>query len=410
MKRYTKEAQQINHLLTISENLRQETDIKDLNSMSRALFGTGTANLSFVGSENYETFTETIKTLYQINKEVVNSYTVDDFQNRVVNLLRRLRDNEIPCSEEQVEAFYKALLESELVTYEIFYPIYGITLKNPEVQLGIYKIYKMPDANNLLMQVHTVLSGQKDIQQFSKSQYWISVNIAAREPSKALELSSSFFEMFEHIINYVRLDPTKTIKLSLFKSMNIGSIDHIICSGEFIGNGSVYDQSTELNLEDSFLKDVELGNDRVWDLTINTNKTDLESRILSAVQWIGKGANEKDPAKSLVQFVFAIEGMFQNNENTIFTPSILSSISENLAFLIGSTIDQRKEVVASFKEVYKNRSAIAHGSTKTITQDNLIQAHRIACLMVISFLTKLPFNTMISIKEFNAYIQELKFG
>lgn len=409
MKNYSKQVEKINQLLSIAEHVPDKQRKGRDESVSVAYFGMGSSNISFVGSENCQTFTENIKDIFNSHKAISATYSIDEFQADVIELLRELRSRGYKCDQERYKAFIDGIENMEVQPHEVFYQISGIRIDGSKEELGDFTIYKFPESSEYLRAMYPSLEGDDFYKRFEKSKYWIGLKVAARDHKKAVELSSSSFELFEDIINYMGLDVDRKSKMTIFSPVVADSLASIVCTLETIASGKTFDDSKIVNLNDLLLKKREFGHDKIWKIATAAIKSDIESRIISAVQWIGKGVAERDHAKGLVQFIFAIEGMFQQSENTIFTPSIVSGISDKLAFLVADDFEKRKEIAGAFKEAYKNRSAVAHGGSKSITKDNLQQAHWLACMMVISFLVKEPYCSMASAKDFNLYIENLKF-
>ncbi|CAM3930331.1 HEPN domain-containing protein [Mucilaginibacter galii] len=167
--------------------------------------------------------------------------------------------------------------------------------------------------------------------------------------------------------------------------------------------------SSWVDMSDEYYRKKENGNASVWALVQKNEKSEIEKRSLQAITWIGNAVADQNPSKSLVQYVFAIEGMLQYTPESFITPSIISQIGDWLAFIIGEEKDERKSIVNYFKNVYRKRSAIAHGGAKTITQEDLSIAMQIAKHMVISFLTKPPFSEMKTVKDLSDFITDCKF-
>ncbi len=409
MARYTKEKSFVNHLLDIAVNIPQRININE-QRLSSAYFGAGSSNISFLGAKHLGDFNDIVKHLYTHNKEIELTYSINEFQRNFVELLRTLKRRSERCDEKRLEVFISGLLEVEREDYEVFCEIHGVVMSGAAKHFGDFTIYKISEALGSLKKKYAFLNVENSYEQFESSGYWISRVVSSRDSLKAQEQCNPHFEIFEYIIGYMLLDPKAKTKARIFNPITTDSIKHIACSSDKMAWGETFNNNDYLDLDSPLFCNQELGNDKIWEIAARNNKSDIEKRLLSAIQWIGKGIRETDPAKSLVQYVFAIEGMFQQNENTLFTPSIISSISEDLSFLIGADYDSRKETAETFKEVYRNRSAIAHGGSKTITSENANQAHLIACRMVIAFLVKEPFCHMKSIKEdFNPHVRILKF-
>ena len=77
---------------------------------------------------------------------------------------------------------------------------------------------------------------------------------------------------------------------------------------------------------------------------------------------------EKENSVAFTQAMYGIESLLQyEQKGEMISKSIVASIAENVAFLLGCNFDERKELEKQFKELYGIRSKIAHGKSNDIS-------------------------------------------
>lgn len=88
----------------------------------------------------------------------------------------------------------------------------------------------------------------------------------------------------------------------------------------------------------------------------SSNLSDFAQRILSAIQIYSRCAFTSAPVEKLIYIFSAMESMLVRNESE----PIQQNIGDRLAFCIGKTLEERKKIVQSVKQVYAMRSKFVH--------------------------------------------------
>lgn len=402
----TEEIRIVNDLIKISDKNENFFENKIAPSKS---FGLGESNISFTGLEAVSQYQEGLEKLYSSKTEIEQTISIKEFEKSLIVLMRTLRDKKNQCSSDDIDSFFKNLLALEKNEYEILYELYGAEMNGDILNLGEFTVFNLSHSNEKLVEKYPPLINRDLYFTHSKSNIYLGIRVTARENSKAVEISDELLETFENVMNYMIADLKHQRCVGNINFRGWKSIQRIICGNSSMGINSSSDISLPVNIEDPFFKDGSQGNDNIWFLITKQNKTELEKRLLQSIEWIGKAIHDKDKSKALVQFVFAIEGMLKYDEKSLITPSIVSQLSDWLAFIIQDDYIKRKEIANYFKAIYKKRSAIVHGGSKTIDIEDLRIALQISKLMIISFLKTKPFCDFTSMQEVNDYITELKF-
>ena len=329
-------------------------------------FGLGDTNVSFIGLEAISKYQEGLTKLYNFDREIAETISIKKFENTLVQLIRELRDSITNCDEPKFKGFTNSLLELEKTESEILYELYGAEMEAPTISLGDFTIYNFKKAESILVEKYPYLTNRELYFNRRQSDIFLGIKVAARENAKAVEKADELVEIFENVMNYVITDLTHVRSVGVFNFRGWRNTSRVVCNNSSMGFHGSNEIWLPVKIEDKFFTDSSSGNDKIWPLITKADKTELERRLIQAIEWIGKGVHDKDKSKALVQFVFSIEGMLQYDGKTLITPSIVSQLSDWLAFIIQDQPDKRKQIAKYFKGTYKKRSAIVHGGAKTI--------------------------------------------
>jgi len=372
------------------------------------MIGMGASNISYLG-ENVEIFDAACQTIYQINKEIYSTISFKKLEESLIVLIRRLKQEEKKCEEADLTELINKILNIPVVESEALYEIYGLTLDEPSLTLGAYTIYNYQKSRDQLVKTYPFLeNGISFLQQ--NPEYILGVKVSSRDNNKSVEMANKLCDKFENIVNYMISDLTHKNSIGIRNYRSDRYLSVVICNNSTPGSNNKAYHKDLVNISDPFFLNPSNGNEKIWNLTKAKHITKLEKRILISVEWIGRAIHDLEQDKALVQFVFAIEAMLQFNDGSFISPSIVSNISECLAFIISDKLIDRIEISNQFKTIYQKRSAIAHGGDKSIVRDDLVTAHYLAVSMIQCLLTKPQFIAMQSNSDLNDYITNLKFS
>lgn len=397
----------INQLVAISV---QQEIFDNQHDQPYKSFGIGEMNVSFVGLDALSIFQAGLKKFYSYNKDIEQTISLKKFEASVIELIRSLKQTNRECTNDDIEKCFSELLKLNIIESEILYELYGAELNQPIYALGKFTIYNYSLAKDILHEKYPSLKSMDVLFENSQSNIFLGLTVKARENNKAVEIADSYANAFENIMNFMISDLSHQYSIGVFNFRGWQKTDRIIFNVSGLGFHVTQDLSLEVNISDPFLLNTTTGNDKIWSLITKIDKSEIEKRLLQSIEWIGKGIHDTDKSKALVQFVFAVEVMLKFDEEKIIIPSIVSQLSDWLAFIIHEDHTMRIQTAKYFKQIYTKRSAIVHGGSKIIDDKDLQLALQIAKQMVYSFLSKDPFNKMSSMKELSEYMTELKFN
>jgi len=303
---------------------------------------------------------------------------------------------------------FSFFLEKELQESELFYELYGATSELPTIEFGEFIVYNYDLAENIIKEKYPALNLDLFLSN-RRSNLLIGIKVKARENAKAVEIANKLCETFENVFSYMIADLKHERTIGILNYRGWRSTNVVICNDNGIGFNGTNHIALPVKIDSSYFVDESNGHDKIWKIISKSNKTEIEKRLINSIEWIGKAIHEIDLSKSLIQFVFAIEGMLQFNEKVFVTLSIVSQLSESIAFIIADDKDERIQIVKLLKEIYQKRSAISHGGSTIITLEDVYTSLQFSKLMITSFLTTKPFCEMDKMDELNKYLINLKF-
>jgi len=75
-------------------------------------FGIGNSNVSFIGIANISQLQETAEKIYFSNHEIRDTVSFKSFEKEIINLIRKLREQNRKCSQDDIDQLLQILLES----------------------------------------------------------------------------------------------------------------------------------------------------------------------------------------------------------------------------------------------------------------------------------------------------------
>lgn len=397
----TAETQLLNKLISFAQFVRDPR-----NEPGPYLFFTG---LMFIGREAVEYYTSTVDRLYLKTREIFAYYSFKTFQEAVNRLISHCASEGKFITEAQLRDFFSDLLQNEVMETEVLYELKGAILDKPMIYFGDFTIYNLAESKELLISKYPELSEECYLEDIA-SGLLLSIKVKAREIKKAIEIADKLCLSFENVLCYTLAHHASKRSAGVYTYRDWNNVRITTCNANGIGiSMKKTSVSLPVHLRGTSLVEPALGNEKLWSL-ITKKKNEIERRILTAVEWIGKGLNEKDKQKALIQFVFAVESLLQTDEKSFISASIVSQLSDWVAFILCNSVNDRRRIANVFKEIYRLRSAVAHGADKSISDSHVTNAEHIARSLIITFLTLPPYNRMQSIKELAAHVGNLKFG
>ncbi|MFW2504583.1 hypothetical protein [Clostridium diolis] len=367
------------------------------------------------GEEKIRKYHNLLEQIWKSDNEIYETIWDGIIRIEVPKIIVNSFRNDIPVDKE-LDNLINQLLGIEKQEWLIFMEIYGVNMETEKpLEFGQFTIYNWEKHRNIV--VDKFKSAEPDPNAINKwikedTKYLISVAVTSRDSSRAKSLADEKFRQVENIFAYMHGGISHHFNIGIVhydgdfsnRSISVSSSNMTSASTQKSGSHKIH-----LDKNIHFFDHVN-GNHKIWEIARKINKSDIEKRLLIAVEWIGKGVNDLDDAKAFVQFIFAIEGLLKQNEGGIINASISSQISEFAAFLIGYTLEERIKIEKLCKNLYTKRSAIAHGGSQSITKEDLENALDLSKKLVIKILTSPEFSCINSINEIAEWIKKKRYS
>jgi hypothetical protein len=146
---------------------------------------------------------------------------------------------------------------------------------------------------------------------------------------------------------------------------------------------------------------------RALEIASKANRSSLEERLLSAIQWAGRATVEERREEAFVLFTVALESLLVDKHEK---DQITQRFAIRGAHLIGKDYDSRKLLYERLKKLYALRSKIIHsGSTEIADADRNAIAHFVR-VAIFTMLKLKPFSDMRTVEEFHTWCEDRILG
>jgi hypothetical protein len=320
-------------------------------------------------------------------------------------------------NETDIKQFFRELLEIPIEEWEVFRPLHGAELDTSDkLELGSFTVWNFVSDQSLLIAKYPQLPEdwkitREALESRSSGNLVVSVRVTARDGERAEELADERFRQFEHVMRYMIGDPTGEFDIWIFDYRNPTLFRCMVLSPTRARQGSrIKNIHTPIKIDNPFFGESRADHSWIWNALSQPNPNELQKRVLAAVEWIGKGMRDRDPAKALVQFIIAIEALLTFREQgTIVSPSIASQLAEFSAYIVGDDFDSRLEVEKSVKKLYGRRSAVAHGGSQSVLESEVIEALKLVRNLLKRITTNPELSAMTSMKQLQDWVQRKKY-
>ena len=236
--------------------------------------------------------------------------------------------------------------------------------------------------------------------------------LIARERERALELAEQHFRQLDDILQFMLRADNDYIDAGVFLCRDpVALTSAVHSSTRSMVSTEMRGAVQAVPIDHPALRNRDAGHDAIWDILNTVERTPLQRRILSAVEWTGRGRRDPNRANAFVQFIFALEALLQYQEKGVLvSPGIAFSISETAAFLIGSTLESRRDWARKVNRLYQVRSEIVHGRDRAVDVEHYWAAIELVSELIRVLLTSGELRSLVSIDEVRAWVEQEKYS
>jgi hypothetical protein len=395
--------------LVETDNFLGRTDV------SLSFFYGGGNPIYFVNENNIIKYRDAISRAFNFEKEIERTYTLKKYESLLIEHFRECFSKKCSAKNEDVSSFVKKLKAESKKTFSVFRDIHGIVLNSPTspLLLGGYTIYEFASEKEFIeSKIDSKTDSFLEIWDTENPEYLIEWKAEAKHFEKALEIADEHFERFELILRYVLGSATNRFEVGVLNYQGWRHRKAYILSdmGQVSNSWSRHGPIEPIPLDDPYLVKEDTGYHTVWGFTTKTKLNEFQKRIMLAVEWIGQSMADPSPPSAFIKAAIALEIIFTASKKAIITPSIVHQISESIALILGSSVDERLKLEKRVKELYELRSNIVHSGNKDINQADYKTLLEIARSVIIKILTSDKLNSVDSVEELYTILKRFKYS
>jgi len=390
-------------------NFWRRTDV------SSKSFSFGGNSINFV-NENLIKYLDALSRAFDSDEEIKRTYTLKKYESLLLKHFRECFSEKCLAKKQDVSSFVKKLKAESIKTFSVFRDIHGIVLNSPTspLLLGGYTIYDFASQKEFFdSKIDSKTDSFPQIEFNDDTEYLIEWKAEARHFEKALEIADEHFERFELILRYVLGSATNRFEVGVLNYQGLRHRKAYILSdmGQVSRSSTLHGPIEEpIPLDDPYLVNEDTGYHTVWGFTTKKNLNKFQKRIMLAVEWIGQSIADPSPQSAFIKAAIALEIIFTYNERDIITPSIMNQISESIALILGSSVDERLKLESSVKKLYGLRSKIVHFGNKDISQADYKTLVEIARSVIRKILTSDKLNSVDSVQNLYTILKQIKYS
>jgi hypothetical protein len=315
----------------------------------------------------------------------------------------------------RIEKFSENLKGLKLVDYKVIKTFYGATIRqsNGPVKFGPLVVYELPRHADKIIPLfrpkeYTIFQRQEP------EKTVIECLVKAKDEIKALELANNAFNAFDQLIAFLLGEKYTEYSIGILR-MHFAPHQNAIIScdgGVFSGEEENNSFKGALDISDlsRFLANDGEGAllDQLLDIVISP-ASDLEKKISKTVEWVGESYSDINRSSAYLKAVIALEALLKMDEKSIITPSIMSSIAEQCAYLNGQSTEECLNIEKKVKTLYSERSKIAHTGSTSVSIKTLREARAFVRQTILNFIHFAKKFDIKSTDDFQSTLRKRKY-
>ncbi len=299
--------------------------------------------------------------------------------------------------------------------FHVLLPIYNIQITDDVIRIGGYSVVKYQYIADYFKSIGITMRGKYTQDPYFNYVPFVDFVITGRDNSWAMEKAKAERSLLINYLNMMLFSNIRGIDV-ISETTDAGSSNR-----SFIGTLTSF--SVSMSTSHPMVKRFDIGEAKDWlnreengsrkmlAVCKTNGGSELEKRVVNAINWVGMAVAEKNNAIAITQATYAVESLLQNQiQGEPISKSIVASIGEMVAFLLGNNYDSRKQWEKQFKETYGLRSKVAHGKGQDITNDQVLTAIGIAYELITTIVTKPQFKEAKTIQAINNYVEKMRYA
>ncbi|PFN92111.1 hypothetical protein COJ67_03140 [Bacillus thuringiensis] len=165
-----------------------------------------------------------------------------------------------------------------------------------------------------------------------------------------------------------------------------------------------------LEVDSEFVEDSkEVGIERFGEIInkfVGGNLTDMENQVFRSIIWFGESKIEHDNAARFLKLTLVLECLLNTSKNEPVT----ATLSDRVALLLESNVEDRLRMVEKIGELYNVRSEIVHTGSSNIEEMALFELESIVSRLISLFLIDPEYSCLENKKGLKNKIDKMKFS
>lgn len=357
------------------------------------------------GSAGLSAYYDLTQRIYK-SKQIQTNYTVKHVEKVLDTLILEAIQQKTVSEKNIVSKAKQQLPAKKIENFDITRNIFGINLSKNYRKIGPFVFQKGKNAYS-----HYFRGNPRkfdDIKEYM-SPFVVRIQIQSVTKERAVEIADNTFENLEYLFAFILGGKDSGHEVRILRQTKENLLFYIMKSGDgqiSTGRSRKNLAHDQIDLNDNFFKNKQI--QKLFSLVAPSSLNSIESRLKKAISWIGKGLLSNSAIESVISYCSALESILIRDSKTIISPSIVSSLSEYCAFLLGNSHDSRKDIIGIVKDIYSERSAGTHGGK--IDADAKIEgiALYLSRLMVFRLLELYP-KEIKTEQELIDYVDKIKY-
>lgn len=345
-------------------------------------FGIGKSGISFQGA-GARTFEIAVTQMFEGNAELCRTVTKKRFEKLLLKAFWGHISEKRQADGKDVAEFFKRVLAERCQSFSVFRGIHGIRImdESAPIILGPYTVYRF-ETHKSIIEARAGGSGA-DLLTMEFPAYLAEVVVNARHAEKAIDLADDRFKQLDSTLRFVVGGRNGNWAGGVSGTPGLRRRETFVFAedGEVTANYGTEGSPLELQLDDPYFDQKFMWHAEIWKYLSSETLNEMQQRIVSAVTWLGEAYGESSRQMAFLKAAIALEVIFTSNARGIITASILHNLSESVALLLGKGVSDRIAIESRVKDLYAQRSSIAHSGGSDIgeadLQDVLYYTHEV---------------------------------
>lgn len=314
-----------------------------------------------IDRSNVREFYRILRDLHDCIPEIANAISLNVFESHVIKFISPFIKQKTLINHKCFDKFKHGLIGEGLKQFDVFADIVGLDLWNKDhpIILGPYTILNYEKHS---LNLFAIVGSESKL--FSSSpplpKDLIHIKISAYDNATAEEFAEEKFSQFGKIISYM-LNNRKYgsgIRISSRQQADVRRIYTSSGSARSVNNTRV--DGITVPITDPYFVASEFGHDYIWEIISKSNVTDMQVRIIAAVEWLGEAMLDDTSSSTLLKSAIALEALLGMDRS-----AITNTLSESAAQILTNSVDNRIYVAKKIKHLYSVRSGVVHGRSTT---------------------------------------------